>query len=496
MGILQNLTSFFNSRGSELGYGNSEYSNDATLGTDEYLTYNECKDLFLHFPLGKRIVGSLVNFAMSAPRVISFEDLPQEVTSEYEKFLANFKINAIVRQTANYARIYGMSALYVAHRTIPPHEPLNYKDLNPNDINFNVLDPLNLAGLQISQDPTSISYQKVEYVVVNGKQVHPTRICVIFNDMPLYLRWMPSVYSWGSPSVFENMRGLIKSWNRCLVSLERIATKAGSIVVKHRDNSVMNSIAVKAARETLEQIRNMQNDGIASLEKDSDVEFFNLTGSDAVNAIVEQMNRIIMLALADTPSSILLDKNLAEGFSDGAEDMKAVLMATDAFREKMLTPIYLFLDFYMLRMCFRESQIAELKARYADDFAGLEIPSLKEKILQGFKVEYGNLYPQKENEKVQDLSSQIDMLSKLKDLGANTSDIEHIVNNVINPFDTEITFNEPQNENEFDTHENENIIDENVDDDLLSTNANTNTNNEATSTNEATNEKLNQKEIN
>lgn len=443
MGIIESFAGFFSKgSGSESGYGNSEYSNEVSLGTDSYLTYDECKDLYLHWALGKRVVGSITNFAMSVPREITFEDLPQDVVGEYEKFLQSFKINTLVRQAANYARIYGLSAIFVSHRVRKPNEALSYEDLNPNDIQFNILDPLNLAGLQISQDPLSINYQRVTSIHVGGQSVHPTRICVLFNDIPLYLRWIPSTYSWGSPSVFENMRGLIKSWNRCVISLERIATKAGSLVVKHRDGAVINSIAVRAARETLEQIRNMQNDGIASLEKDSDVEFFNLTGSDAVNAIIEQMNKLIMLALADTPSSILLDKNLAEGFSDGAEDMKAVLMATDSFREKMLQPIYTFLDFYMLRMCFRESALAELKTRYASDFEGLDVPSLKEKILQGYRVEWGNLYPQKETEKIQNVSSQIDTISKLKELGANISDLEQIVNNVINPFDTEITFHE------------------------------------------------------
>lgn len=432
-------------RGVEKGFGNSEYSERVTLDSHKYLSYDECKDIYLHWPLGKRVVTAITNFAMSAPREFSFKDLPHECVDEYKNTLAAFNINEVVRQAANYARIYGLSAVFVSHKTIEPSKPLDYKDLSINDIGFNVLDPLNLAGIEISQNPLSLAYQKVTRLVVNGQVVHPSRVYILFNDIPMYLRWIPSTYSWGSPSVFENMKSLIKSWNRCVIALERMATKAGSIIVKHRDGAVLNSMAVKAAEITLEQIRNMQNDGIASLEKDANIELFNLTGVEVVDSIIEQMNKLIMLALADTPSSVLLDNNLAQGFGEGSEDMKAVLMSTDYFREKTLAPLFRFLDFYCLRICFNDSILQSIKEKNASDIT-YDIATLKEKVLEGYTAEFGNLYPQKESEKVQNLGAELDTVAKLKEMGANISDIENIVNNKIAPFDTEITFHAPEHD--------------------------------------------------
>ena len=456
MGFVESFRAFFGAgtSGVEQGYGDSKYSDRVDLGTNQYLSYDECKDLYLHWPLGKRVVTAITNFAMSAPREITFKDLPQDCVTMYEKTLNNFKVVDIVRQTANYSRMYGMSAVFIAHKTKKPNEPLEYDDLNPNDISFNILDPLNLAGIQISQNPLSLAYQKVTQVLVNGVSVHPSRICIIFNDIPLYLRWIPSTYSWGSPSVFENMRALVKSWNRCVIALERMATKAGSIIVKHRDGSVMNAITKRAVDETLEQIRNMQNDGIGSFEKDASLELFNLTGVEVVDSIIEQMNKLIMMALADTPSNILLDKDLSSGLSEGSEDAKSMIMAVEYFRNKALSPIYKFLDFYLLRMCFRDEALQELKANNASDIK-YDIATLREKVLQGFHVEFANLQPETESEKVQNISTQLDALSKLKELGATARDIQEIINTKINPYETEITLHESTDgmDGEHDTNE-------------------------------------------
>lgn len=442
MGVLESFTNWWSTRGGlERGYGNSQYSDRATLDSHPYLTYDECKDIYLHWPLGKRVITSLTNFALSAPRDITFADLPIECVKTYESTLEAFKVLQVVKQAANYSRLYGMSAIFVAHKKIRPSKPLTYDDLNPNDISFNVLDPLNLAGIQISQDPTNVNYQKITNIVVNGQTVHPTRILVLFNDMPLYLRWIPSTYSWGSPSVFENMKNLIKSWNRCVVALERMATKAGSIIVKHRDSGVvLNSIAAKAAEVTLDAIRDMQNDGIASLEKDANIELFNLSGVETVDAIIEQMNKLILLALADTPSNVLLDKNLAEGFAEGSEDAKVMTMAIDSFRERALTPAYKFLDFYLLRICFRPEALEKLKDLYSNDLKEFDIATLKEKLLQGFDWQYGSLIPEKDSEKAQTLSTHLDALGKLKEMGANLADLEEIVNTKLKPYDTQIEF--------------------------------------------------------
>lgn len=443
MNMIDSFVNWWSSKGGlERGYGDSQYSDRVTLDSHPYLSYDECKDIYLHWPLGKRVVTSLTNFALSAKRDISFNDLPIQCVKLYEDTLDSFKVVQIVKQAGNYARMYGMSAIFVAHKKVKPNKPLSYDDLNPNDLSFNVLDPLNLAGIQINQDPTSVAYQKVTKVIVNGQNVHPTRILILFNDIPLYLRWIPSTYSWGSPSVFENMKSLIKSWNRCVIALERMATKAGSIIVKHRDSAVLNSITVRAAEATLDQIRNMQNDGIASLEKDASIELFNLTGCDVVDSIIEQMNKLILLALADTPSNILLDKNLAEGFAEGSEDAKVMTMAIDSFRERSLTPAYKFLDFYLLRTCFRQNTISQLKADFHNDLKTVDSSSLKEKILQGYSWEYGSLIPEKDSEKAQTLSTHLDTLGKLKEMGANLADIESIVNTKIKPYDTQIEFSE------------------------------------------------------
>ena len=430
MGVISGLFSGLTSRGGEeQGYGDSSYGADSLLGIVHYLSYQECKDIYTYWPLGKRIATALPNFAMSAERNVHFGELPPIVNEVFKEACVSYKVDNIVKQTAVYARVFGMAALYVSHTKADAVKPLKNSDYQNGEVGFNVLDPLIVNGIQISQNPLEYSYQRLENIKVNGVEVDGSRVVAVFNDLPFYLRWVPSTYNWGSPSVYQNMYGLIKSWNRCVVALERMATKAGSIIIKSRDGAVISGLIAEAARKTLNLIRNMQNDGAALVEKDADVEFFNLTGVDVVDSIVTQMNQLILMALADTPSAILLDKDLAQGFGEGSEDMKALLMAVDTFRHQILKPLYDFIDGVVLRVAFNDSKLTEILNEHKKDLNGIkDTATLRETIFKEYKFEWGNLYPETEATKLDNATKQLQNLATLQQLGANHKDLEELVN--------------------------------------------------------------------
>lgn len=445
MSIFTSFSNFFGSyNGNEKGYGDSQYGEDALLGVVRFLSYQECKDIYTHWPLGKRIANALPTFAMSAPRIVKFGNLPPCIEEHFNNVCLKYRVDDIVKQTAVYARVFGMAALYVAHSSDNFSDPLTYDDLKKGDIKFNVLDPLQINGAEISQNPLSYNYQEVKSIRVNGVDVSAKRILAILNDTPFYLRWIPSNYNWGAPSVYQNMYGLIKSWNRCVIALERMATKAGSIIVKSRDSAVLSSAAVLAAQKTLQLIRDMQNDGAAQVEKDADIEFFNLTGVDVVDSIISQMNQLILMALSDTPSAILLDKDLAQGFGEGSEDMKALLMAVDSFRSQILRPLYDFIDRYILAVAFTKAELTNIWREHSEDLKELEISNvseLREEIFKQYMFEWGNLYPETEATKLDNATKKLQNYQALQQLGANIADIEMLVNND-DLFSEPITFEE------------------------------------------------------
>ena len=437
---------FNKSESSEKGYGDSDYTNDELLGIYKNLTYQECKSIYRYFPLGKRLASALPNYAMSAERELIFKDMPPELAEEFKKAEKKLNINSLIRQTCIYSRIYGLSALYAVSDNITSSEPLTIRHVWNNGISFNVLDPLNIAGYYVSQNANLVNYQKVENIRIQGGDVCArNRATIIFNDIPLFIQFNPSSFSFTPPSIYQNMTGLIKSWNRCLIALERLATKAASIVVKSNSLSHASGINYGAIQKNLQLIRNMENDGIAGLDEKGQIEFFQLTGVEEIDKICQQINTSLMMALSDTPSALLLDKNLSNGLNDGTEDMKAIVMSVDNFRRLALSPLYDFTDPYVMTYAFNEDFINKMKTMYKSDFSKYGTFELLTIFKQAFSFKWGNLYPEPEEQKTQNKLTKLELLQKAKELGANQNDIENELN-TMEIFKTNITLDNFNND--------------------------------------------------
>ena len=413
----------------DTGAGDSIYTQDELLGAYKDLSYEECRDIYRFWPLGKRVASALPNFAMSAGRKFIIKDAPPEVIDKLEKTAQDMGIEQIVNNTCIYARIYGLAFIYLANKNTPD-KPFLYKDiLEPH--NFNILDPLAMGGsVRIDIDPTSPNFNKPVDYRIKGNLVHSKRIFYCTNDIPLYYKWNPSSYSWSGPSIYQNMTLLIRSWNRSIIAIQRMATKAASIIVKRKDISYDSGISLKALKYNLEMIRNMENDGIAGIRVGEEIEFFQLTGIAEIDVIINKLHSALMMALNDTPSGILLDKNLAQSMSDGDNDMKAIIIAVDKFRKDTLTPIYNFLDKFMLYKAFDSGFIKNIIKQYPDLYEGMGVNMIRETWMGNYSFEYNNIYPLSDNEMADTQSKHLDNMTKIKDLGGDLASIEEFINNI------------------------------------------------------------------
>lgn len=416
--------------------GDASYNNSELLGAYKNLSYLECKDIYRFWPLGKRIASALPRFALSAKRTFIVKEAPQEVNDKLTEFAESLNLDDIVLRTSIYARVYGLSCIFVAC----PSNRLNaltYKQVQNEQIVFNVLDPLAMGGsIVVDNDPLSPTFSKPTAVHIQGNAVEPSRLCIVYNDIPLYYKFNPSSFSFSGPSIYQNMTLLIRSWNRCIIAMQRLATKAASIIKTTKDNSNVTGINIRAIERNLSLIRSIENDGIASIRSGEELQFFNLTGVSEVDSIIQQLNTSLMMALSDTPSGILLDKNLSVGLNDGSEDMKAILMAVDHFRISLLLPMYNFLDKFLCYKAFSPQFIKQMKSEYPDLYRELTPNQILTKWIQDYSFEWGELYPQNENEKADTEAKLLDNLTKIKDLGAEASSLEEALNN-LDPFETE-----------------------------------------------------------
>lgn len=420
--------------------GESEISTSITkTNKGEDLSYLDCRKIYKEWALGRKIARALPNFALSAERKIIFDNMPSELSQLFIETARTLELNKTIKELIVTIRVFGMGGLYISHSEVDSNTSLTYNDMNKGHISFNIIDPLNLNGTIIETDPLSPMYQKVKQVVIQGKEVNLSRCYIGFNDHSFYLDYIPSNFNFGSISIYQNMVGLITIWNTCITALERLATKAGGILVKHRDSGVLNSITLRATEKMLSVINDMRNDGIASINQADSIELFNLTGISEIDAIIERLNNCILMALNDTPGAILLDNKLSNGLGDGTEDMKAILMAVEDFRETHLRPLYNFVDRFILYITFNDNVLQQIKSKYKSDFSGLTISELRENIINSFRFEWGNLYPESEATLTENQSRKLDNLLKLRELGANTQDLENLINSDDKLYTDEIT---------------------------------------------------------
>jgi translation initiation factor IF-1 len=394
------------------------------LDEDNTLSRDECVSIFTYWGLGKRIIKALPRFAFSVPREITVKEAPPDAVERFNKMSKKMRQDMIVRRAVTYARIFGMGGIALNHEKIPIEKDLTYKTLHSGECAFVALDPLNLSGTYINQLPYSLRFMRPDGIHITGHVCGSRRATIIQNGDLVYLKFNPSTFTFGGVSVYQNMIPLIKSWVRGTISLRRMATKASSIVFSGKDDDRMNGLKMTAAQIALQKIVDMENTGATQIGKDSNVQFFNLTGVAEVDTILKAIEREIMMALEDTPAPLLLDTALSTGMAEGSSDLKTIIMAVNNFREEMVSPLYSFTDPYIMKLAWTDEYIKSVVQADPKKYRGMVPESIRDMWEKSFSYEWGNLYPEPEKEIQETNGLKLDNLIKAQSLGANPEDIQ------------------------------------------------------------------------
>lgn len=425
----------------ENGIGDSNYNEDSpTNGIKKRLSYQQCIDIYTGWALGNRIITSLPNFALSVNRKISFGDYPKEFIDRFNDTAEDLNVRNELKQLCYNIRIFGASSIFV-NTGSDFEQPLTAEHIRAaHTIRFIQATPLITSGLQIDTNPLSLTYMQPISAKVGSSPVHLSRLIFANNNEPIYNEFTNSTFNYTGRSVFENMIDIIKYWNRSVIALQRIASKAGGVIVKHRGGNIVTSFLVDSTNRFLSLIRNLSNDGVASINHGDDIELFNLNGVNEVSLILDKFNSIVQLALSDTPTAILLDERLAKGFGNGEEDFKALLIAVESYRETTLKPLLKQLDKITIARAFDDDFLLEMQRQYAADIGAYTLEELRFELQRCFKYEWESLYPESEANVQDNLGRKLDNLLRLRNLGANLGDIEEIVNADDTIYQNEIRF--------------------------------------------------------
>lgn len=401
-------------------------------GKNTILSYDECKDIYRTATLGKRIVEGLVNFAMSAEREIDIHKAPPEAVEKFKETAEVMKQQDAIKKTIYNSRIYGTGALFVAMYdeeeekddfTTKP----TFEDAHKYKMKFTVLDPLNISGSRVDLDPLSFNFLEVIDVKVSSKSIPRKRVCVSHALEPLYLDSRTSLIPFSPPSVFYNMVKLLEQYDDAIKSIGDLLYKAGAIIYKYPAKGKFNGVSVDAIEMSKKILEQKRSGEVISISADSTIEDFPLNN---LSGLIESINKLeddITKALNDTPASILFDKSLSNGFSEGDKDKETEISIIESFRENKLTPLYNLTDYYVMLKAWDSAFIDDMRYKYSE-YQDKTDSEIFRSWADNFTYKYGNLFPEPESVTQDNNAKKLDNLLKAQQLGANPADLQEELN--------------------------------------------------------------------
>ena len=129
----------------------------------------------------------------------------------------------------------------------------------------------------------------------------------------------------------------------------------------------------------------------------------------------------------DTPASILFDKSLSNGFSEGDKDKETEISIIESFRENKLTPLYNLTDYYVMLKAWDSAFIDDMRYKYSE-YQDKTDSEIFRSWADNFTYKYSNLFPEPESVTQDNNAKKLDNLLKAQQLGANPADLQEELN--------------------------------------------------------------------
>jgi len=302
-------------------------------------SYELCKTLWEYHPLGGKLVEKPIMMALSKPRIITVDAEPKEMLVDaFEREWEKLGATNHIRDVSFIKRAYGAGAIVIGSPNVSTTDPLDLWKLADQEIYFNQLDPLNLAGsIVTNQNPNAPDFQKpLAWSTAAGQPYHPSRSVVVFNNTPIYLSFQSSAFGFTGRSVFLRALYPLKSFVQSMITDDLVTFKAGLLISKQKPaGSIVNNLMQMAAGIKRTYLQQGATGNVLSIDIDESIEALNLTNTDT--AMTTARNNIIanIAAASDVPALLLKDEAFTQGFGEGTEDAKAIVQFIDGIRNDM-----------------------------------------------------------------------------------------------------------------------------------------------------------------
>lgn len=341
-------------------------SDDIHPGTPP--SYQLCKTIFLYHPLGRKLAEAPMALAQSQPRAITISDAPEEVVREqFVREWTALGADGIIFNTMRTARIYGASALAMLAKGVDSYEPIAPEKLADLEISFNVYDPLNTSGSMVyDQNPSTMDFQKVNHVEIQGDVYHRSRTVVVLNEEPIYLAYTNSAFGYVGRSVYQRALFPLKSYVKTMIANDMIATKLGLLIAKMvQPGSIIDRFMQGLASIKRNLLKEAGTGNVLSISPEESIETLNMQNVDGAGSFSRDNILKDIATAADMPASVVNQETMVGGFGEGTEDAKNIARWVDGERIKM-NPLYDFMDKICMRRAWNEEFYKTVQARFPE----------------------------------------------------------------------------------------------------------------------------------
>jgi hypothetical protein len=349
------------------------------------------------------MTDSPIKMAQSQERKIAVSDECEEaLVKAFNEEWKKIEADSIIFNTLRLSRIYGISTCALLVNGKESNVPIDYSDLWRSEINFNVFDPLNTSGSLVGNlQPNDKEFLKFKNgVTVQGQVYHPSRVCIVLNEDPIYIGYTNSSFGYVGRSVYQRSLFPLKSFINSIITDDMVTRKAGVLIAKLKQpGSIIDNVMQTLAGIKRNILQQAQNNNVVSISTEEEVESLNLQNvspafGDARRNILENI-----AVSADMPAKILNSETFAEGFGEGTEDAKNVAKYIQTVRDEA-KPLYAFFDKIVMYRAWNEKFFDALKVQYSEEYKGISYTEAFYKWVEGFKTEWPNLLIEPDSEKI------------------------------------------------------------------------------------------------
>ena len=378
---------------------------DMQPGSD--LSYQLAKTIYIYHPVGAKMVDEPINVAQSQQRTISIPRGPEErVREAFLLSWSSHKFDGYIAGAKSTSRIYGKGALaYGATKPngdkIPTNKAIDPFDLPDMNLYLTVLDPLNTASSQnMVQDPNDPMYQQTIGATVQGETYHPSRVCTVINERPLFIEYTNSSYGYTGRSVFQRALFPLKSFVRTMITDDMVAVKAGVLIAKMEGDSspVWNKIISAARSFNRSVLQQATTNNVISVKPNEAIETLNMMNLDGAYGMARKNILENIASAGGMPSIMLNSETFAEGFGEGTEDAKKVAGYINRIRMEM-QPIYAFCDRLNMHLAWTPAFYETIQADFPEEYGEMDYKTAFYQWKNSFTAEWPSLLIEPESER-------------------------------------------------------------------------------------------------